>query len=62
MPLITVHYDLGSYEGDVRLNASDDEDDEVVLARAKCLLQRRGDGGPLGPCYERWRITKRSDE
>lgn len=58
--LATVRYQIATYEGDIHVNVSDDDDDDTIIAKAKRVAERRGIGF-LGPCYERWRVTKREE-
>lgn len=54
----TVHYDIGTYEGDVVVWADEDAESDYVIAKAKRDLFRRSGGRPAGLYSERWRITE----
>ena len=56
--IATVHYEIATYEGDLQVNASPDDDDDTIIAKAKRIAKQRLIGFS-GPCYERWRVTKR---
>lgn len=58
--LATVRYEIATYEGDIHVNVSADDDDDTIIAKAKRIAERRGIGFS-GPCYESWRVIKRQE-
>lgn len=56
--LVTVHYQIGTYEGEIQVNASSDEEESTIIARAKRVLYQRSGGPPAGLRSERWRVGK----
>ena len=59
--LATVHYEIGTYEGEVHVNASPDDDDDFIIAKAKRVAAHRFGPMPLGMYRERWKVTNRDD-
>lgn len=53
----TIHWVLGTYDGDIIVYADEDEDREQVLWKAKRLHRRDFGPRPLGLYAESWRIT-----
>lgn len=52
----TVKYQVATYSGEVQVRCSEDEDDDVIIARAKRMLSR---GAPLPYGYQSWRVIER---
>lgn len=59
--LITLRYHLGTYEGEISVNASEDDDNATIIARARRQLFRRSGGAPLGLYAESWKIVSREE-
>ncbi len=56
----TVHYDVGTYEGDVVVWADTDAETDQVVAKAKREVYR-GARPPAGLYSEQWRVTEKVD-
>jgi len=54
----TVHYVLGTYEGDVTVYADDETEREQVIAEAQRILRQRAGAFPTGLYARSWRITE----
>lgn len=55
----TVKYQIGTYEGTVRVRVDDGDDTDALITRAKRELRRRAGGAsylPCSPCYESWSV------
>lgn len=53
----TVHYVLGTYDGDVTVYADEDADTDHVIAKAKRIFWRDFGPRPIGLYAESWRVT-----
>jgi len=55
-----VKYQVATYQGEITVNCFDDDDDGVVIAKAKQKL-RRECGGSLPFGYESFEVVERED-
>jgi hypothetical protein len=54
----TVKYQIATYEGEVIIPCEPDEEDEVIIAKAKSKLRK--DSGPLPFGYQSWKVVERN--
>lgn len=57
----TVKYQIATYKGEIQVFCDADDDNDVIIAKAKRALKQRS-GGSLPYGYESFEITKREDE
>jgi hypothetical protein len=55
----TVKYQIGTYAGTVQVNYNPEDDDDIIIARAKRILRNRAGSFPAEIYYESWRVTSR---
>lgn len=56
--IATVKYQIATYSGEVKVNCSEDDENEYIIAKAKKLLTQRS-GGSLPYGYESWNVVSR---
>jgi len=61
MGLVKVKVQYGCYKGDVYVNASEDDDNDTIVARAKANLRKRG-LLTLSMAYESYEVVSRDSE
>ena len=54
-----VKYQIATYSGEVQVNCNDNDEDEVIIAKAKRIVTQRS-GGSLPFGYESWKVIERS--
>lgn len=59
MQTAIVKYQIATYSGEIQVNCSPDDDNEVVIAKAKARLRRLYGELPFG--YQSFRIVKREE-
>lgn len=57
--LATVKYQVATYSGTIQVNCNEDDEDEVIIAKAKSQLQKNS-GGSLPYGYQSFKIVERS--
>jgi len=57
--LATVKYQVATYSGEVKVNCSENEEDEHIIAKAKRIVTQKA-GGSLPFGYESWKVMERS--
>ncbi len=55
--IATVEYQIATYNGLVKVTCHENDEEEIVIAKAKYLLERQA--GPLPFGYESWKIINR---
>lgn len=56
----TVKYQVGTYEGTIQVPSDSDDDDDVIISRAKRkLFSPSGIMYGMGMCYEHYEIVDR---
>jgi hypothetical protein len=55
----TVKYWIATYEGTVEVTCDPDDDNEMIIARAKCKLRRTAGTFPYGA--ESWKVISRTE-
>ena len=58
MMTAVVKYQVATYSGEVHVNCDENDDDDVIIAKAKRIVTQRS-GGSLPFGYERWWIIER---
>jgi len=58
METATVKYQIATYSGEVKVNCNENDEDEIVIAKAKQVLRNRAGGFPIG--YESWKVIERN--
>lgn len=53
---VKVHYQIATYSGTVELMAGENEENEMIIARAKARLRYRAGTLPFGS--ESWRVER----
>ena len=57
--ITTVKYQVATYSGEVQVNCNENDEDEVIIAKAKRIVTQRSEGSlPFG--YESWKVVERS--
>lgn len=57
--LATVKYQIATYSGTVNVNCSENDENEVIIAKAKRILKSECGGSfPFG--YESWKVIERN--
>lgn len=56
--IATVKYQVATYSGEVKINCDSDDENEIIIAKAKRSLSQRY--GPLPFGYESWEVIERS--
>lgn len=59
--LATVKYQIATYSGEVQVLCNEDDDNEVIIAKAKSSLKRKSSGVPLPFGYESFKIINRKN-
>ena len=57
--IATVKYQIATYSGEVQVNCNENDEDEVIIAKAKRIVTQRS-GGSLPYGYESWKVVERS--
>ncbi|GIV43935.1 MAG: hypothetical protein KatS3mg035_1058 [Bacteroidia bacterium] len=57
--IATVKYQVATYSGEVKVNCNENDEDEVIIAKAKQIIKQKA-GGSLPYGYERWKVVDRS--
>lgn len=57
--IATVKYQIATYSGEVQVNCNENDEDEVIIAKAKRIVTQRS-GGSLPFGYESWKVMERS--
>jgi len=57
--IATVKYQVATYSGEVQVNCSENDENEVIIAKAKRIVTQRA-GGSLPFGYESWKVVERS--
>ena len=57
--IATVKYQIATYSGEGQVNCNDNDEDEVIIAKAKRIVTQRS-GGSLPFGYESWKVVERS--
>lgn len=55
--LATVKYQIATYSGEIKVNCDPNDDNEIIIAKAKKILRNKVGGFPLG--YESWKVVER---
>ncbi len=55
--IATVKYQIATYQGEVTVTCHENDENDIVIAKAKAQLTRQV--GPLPFGYENWDITER---
>lgn len=58
MKTYTVSYQIGTYAGTIEVSADENDDTDVVIARAKAKVNRLYGPMPSGPVYESWQVLR----
>lgn len=53
-----VKYWVATYEGEIDISCEPDDENDMIIAKAKRLLARAG-GGSLPFGYEKWKVIER---
>ena len=61
MQTATVKYQIATYSGEVQVTCHEDDDNEVVIAKARERVRRLA-GGSLPFGYQSFKIVKREDQ
>jgi hypothetical protein len=54
-----VKYQIATYSGEVNVPCDPDDDNDVIIAKAKRILRNRAGSFPFG--YESWKVVDRYD-
>lgn len=54
-----VKYQIATYSGEVNVPCDPDDDNDVIIAKAKRILRNRSGSFPFG--YESWKVVDRYD-
>ena len=54
-----VKYQIATYSGEITVTCEPDDENEVIIAKAKRILTRQA-GGSLPFGYESWKVVERS--
>lgn len=57
--IATVKYQVATYSGEVQVNCNENDEDEVIIAKAKRIVTQKA-GGSLPFGYESWKVVGRS--
>ena len=57
--IATVKYQIATYSGEVQVNCNENDEVEVIIAKAKRIVTQRA-GGSLPFGYESWKVIERS--
>jgi hypothetical protein len=57
LAIATVKYQVSTYRGEVQVNCNEDDEDFVIIAKAKRILIRRV--GPLPFGYRYFKVSKK---
>ena len=57
--IATVKYQVATYSGEVKVNCDENDENEVIIAKAKRIVTQRA-GGSLPFGYESWKVVGRS--
>ncbi len=57
--LATVKYQIATYSGTVKVNCTENDGDEYIIAKAKRIVTHKA-GGSLPFGYENWKVVGRS--
>ena len=52
-----VKYQIATYSGEVEVSCDPDDDNDVIIAKAKRILRNRAGSLPFG--YESWKVIDR---
>lgn len=57
--IATVKYQVATYSGEVEVYCDENDEDEVIIAKAKRIVTQKA-GGSLPFGYESWKVVGRS--
>lgn len=57
--IATVKYQIATYSGEVQVKCNENDDNDVIIAKAKRIVTQRA-GGSLPFGYESWKVVRRS--
>lgn len=60
MPLAKVKYQVATYRGTAYVNCEENDEDEVIIAKAKKQIQTSCHGIPAPMGYEHWKVVTRN--
>lgn len=57
--IATVKYQIATYSGEVQVNCNENDENEVIIAKAKRIVTQKA-GGSLPFGYESWKVVRRA--
>lgn len=59
--IATVEYHIATYQGKIIVNCDENDEEEVIIAKAKRMLTQQA-GGALPFGYESWKVIEKTNE